>query len=103
MESLEDSWHVPNIPPVNLHGLWTPVPAVLRKDVRGSLLKEGPARGKRFTVVHNTRIAPMPYGINPFRKNVLNVISPSWSKSRGKGESLNDVLKRIVDTVFRGK
>ncbi len=63
----------------------------------GYWLKEGVEREGRFTAVAITRTAPMPCGINRFRKNVHNAGFPFCWRSKGKLESPGDAQKRNVD------
>jgi len=70
-------------------------------DVVGQLSNEGPVKGKPFTAVPTIPNAPLPCGINPFRRSVLNATSLSWLRSREREESSSDARKNNADTVNR--
>ena len=98
-ESSAGFWPVPLIRPVNSLSLWIPVSDVLRMDVMGPLLSEGPGKGEPFTAAPTIPIVPMPYGINPFLKSALNATFLSWSRNRERRGPRSDAPRRNVDIV----
>jgi hypothetical protein len=83
----------------NPRDLWIPASGVLKKDAMGYWLSEGPGREEPFTAVPITPVAPTPYGISPFQKNVPSAVFPSWLRSKGREGLPNDVLKKNAGIV----